>query len=119
MIQGLPREVDSECLDVRPAPAVFLRFEAPRVRVALPYASLLMLELALNEEQLELVFATHRVTVRGRKLARIYQTISEGAATQVSAATRPLPTDVKLMPVTSWVTEIRIEPVENNERSSR
>jgi hypothetical protein len=100
-------------------PAVFLRFEAPRMRVALPYASLLFVELALDEEELNLVFATHRVTLRGRKLARIHQAVCDGVATQVSVAANGLPPHSRTMPPAPWVGNLRVESVKNGDSGFR
>jgi len=119
MIEGRSTGVDPECLQVRPVPAVFLRFESPRLRVALPYSSLLWVELALNEEQLDLTFATHRVTIRGVRLARIFLAISEGTATQVAITRKQFPAGATLAPGVPLVGEIRVEPIDRDGPDSR
>lgn len=61
-------------------PASFLRLHSPREQVALPSASLIKLELTLDETAMELSFLTHRVTVTGRSLSEIYKAVPESEA---------------------------------------
>ena len=108
--------LNSGILETRDLPALFLRFKSPRMRVALPYASLLKIEITLRDEQIELAFATHRVTVRGAHLWRMYEAISLGRATQVAVNEKDFVVDALLKTSTPSVAEIRIEPLEPAER---
>jgi hypothetical protein len=103
-------------LETRDMPALFLRFESPRLRVALPYASLLKIEIALRDEQIELAFATHRVTVRGANLWRMYEAISLARATQIAVYEKDFSLEARLKTATPFVSEIRIDPLEPVER---
>ena len=60
------------CWETRDMPAAFLRLHSPRERVALPYSSLIKLELKNDATALELFCVTHRVMITGRNLAEIY-----------------------------------------------
>ena len=61
-------------------PAVFLRLQSAREQVALPYSSLIKLELKNDATAVELSYVTHRVMIAGRNLAEIYQAVAEAQA---------------------------------------
>ena len=68
------------CLESRDMPAVFLRLQLAREQVALPYSSLIKLELKNDATAVELSYVTHRVMIAGRNLAEIYQAVAEAQA---------------------------------------
>jgi hypothetical protein len=59
-------------------PVPYLRLESARQRLALPYATLLGIELATDDNSLKLDFASHQVTVHGKRLYEIYCSVSAG-----------------------------------------
>jgi len=78
------RPVDPGCLETRDTPAVCLRLESHRQRIAIPYALLLRAEISEDETACELTFATHQVSIRGRHLRHIYLAVSQAQAVQIS-----------------------------------
>lgn len=56
----------------------FLRIEAARVRVALPYSTLLSLTLSADGTTLILIFASTEVTVKGMRLHEVFCAIAKG-----------------------------------------
>ena len=100
-------------------PAVFLRLQSAREQVALPYSSLIKLELKNDATAVELSYVTHRVMIAGRNLAEIYQAVAEAQARLVMVATTDF-TGEFLMPVhRALVREIRIDPLDAEERRKR
>jgi len=71
-------KTSAECYITGERSAPFLRFETKRERMALPYATLLGIGLSLDEKCLELDFASHKVTVTGKRLYEIFCAISRG-----------------------------------------
>lgn len=72
------------CLETQDVPAVCLRLESHRQRLALPYALLLRTELSDDEANCVIVFATDAISVRGRHLGLVYLAVSQGQAVQIS-----------------------------------
>lgn len=107
------------CMETRDVPAVFVRLESPRLRTALPYASLIKLDLALNQEQLDLAFATHHVTVRGKNLQSIFDALSQAQATRIKVAETKFAVNAMLMSSTPFVSDIRVEPFDPVDRRRR
>ena len=97
-------------------PATFLRLHSPRERVALPYASLVKLELTLDETTLELSFITHRVTIAGRSLNEIYQAVTEAEARLVRVVSSDFADEAPVPSYKALVRAIRIEPLDAEER---
>ena len=80
MLKGSkPEDLSSpvRCLETREIPGLFLRLQSAREQVALPYASLIKLELKNDATAVELSFVTHRVMIFGRNLAEVYQAAAE------------------------------------------
>ena len=107
---------DPGCLETREMPATFLRLHSPRVQVALPYASLVKLELTLDETTLELSFITHRVTIAGRSLNEIYQAVTEAEARLVRVVSSDFADAAAVPSYKALVRAIRIEPLDAEER---
>ena len=104
------------CLETREMPATFLRLHSPRERVALPYSSLVKLELTLDETALELSFITHRVTITGRSLAEIYKAVTEAEARLVQVVSADFGSEAAVPSFKALVHGIRIEPLDADER---
>jgi len=68
----------NESYQTSPNPIPFLRLETPRERLALPYATLLGINLATDENSLQLDFASHQVTAHGKQLYEVFCSISSG-----------------------------------------
>jgi hypothetical protein len=68
----------NESYQTSPHPVPFLRFESPRERLALPYATLLGINLATDENSIQLDFASHQVTAHGKQLYEVFCSISFG-----------------------------------------
>lgn len=102
-----------ECMQTTTVPLLCLRLETPRERIALPYASLISMELAKNETTLILVYVTHRVTVKGRKLHEAHCALAAG---MVAALRIAVSCDTLHMPKPAAermaIDEIRILPVD-------
>lgn len=114
----LSRPRDPGCLDAQEVPAVCLRLQSHRQRLALPYALLLRIELSDDETACEIVFATHEVSVRGRHLRAVYLAVSQAQAAQISIGeSASLPEGTAFLG--SLVTEIRIEPTDESGRARR
>lgn len=100
-------------------PAVFLRLQSAREQVALPNSSLIKLELKSDATAVQLSFLTHRVMITGRHLAEIYQAVAEAQARLISVTEMDF-TGEFLMPAhRALVREIRIEPLDADERRKR
>jgi len=110
------RPRDPGCLETREIPATFLRLHSPREQVALPYASLIKLELTLDETALELSFVTHRVTITGRSLAEIYKAVTEVEARLVRVVAADFTAEAAVPSHKALVRAIRIEPLDADER---
>lgn len=98
------------CLVTQDVPAVCLRLQSHRQQIALPYALLLRVELAEDETNCMIFFATHEISVRGRHLREVYLAVSQAQAVQISTG---LSSDVSAGQayVGPLITEIRIEPI--------
>ena len=107
------------CLESRDMPAVFLRLQSAREQVALPYSSLIKLELKNDATAVELSYVTHRVMIAGRNLAEIYQAVAEAQARLVMVATTDFAGEVLMPAHRAPVREIRIEPMDAEERRKR
>jgi hypothetical protein len=93
--------------------AVFLRLETPRERLALPYATLLGLSLSVDDATLELDFASHKITVKGKRLYEVFCAISAGRSSALfarseveelalgSTVTLPIIAEIRIREVTS------------------
>lgn len=100
-------------------PAVFLRLESPREQVALPYSSLIKLSLKLDGTALELSYVTHRVTVLGKNLAEIYRAVAAAEARLVVVVAADFADEWNVPSYKALVREIRIEPLDTDERRKR
>ena len=107
------------CLEAREIPAVFLRLHTPREQIALPYASLVKLSLKLDETALELSFVTHHVVISGKNLGEIYKAVAEAYARIVSVAPENFSAEAQLPSYKALVREIRIDPLDADERRKR
>ncbi len=112
------QSLDPGCLETQAVPAVCLRLQSPRQRLALPYALLLCAELSEDETGCVITFATHEVSVRGRHLMGIYLAVSQGQAAQISIGDSAsfAEGDKYIGPL---VAEIRIEPADESGRARR
>ena len=116
-VEDLPSSV--RCLETRDMPAVFLRLQSAREQVALPYSSLIKLELKNDATAVELSYVTHRVMIAGRNLAEIYQAVAEAQARLVMVATTDFAGEFLMPAHRALVREIRIEPLDAEERRKR
>ena len=122
MLKGSkPEDLSSpvRCLETREIPGVFLRLQSTREQVALPYSSLIKLELKNDATAVELSFVTHRVMISGRNLAEIYQSVAEGQARVISVAATDFAGEFLMPAHRALVREIRIEPLDAEERRKR
>jgi len=112
------KPLSTGCLETRDIPAVCLRIESARQRVAIPYALLLLVELSEDRTQCEIAFATHKVIVRGHDLQYVYVAVSEGQARQIRAENpaKFLEGDAYYGPI---IAGIQIEPLDESERARR
>jgi hypothetical protein len=112
------RPRDPGCLDKQEVPAVCLRLHSHRQRLAIPYALLLRTELSDDETTCGITFATHEVSVRGRHLRTVYLAVSQGQAAQISVGeSASLPEGAAFLG--PFVTEVRIEPLDESGRARR
>ena len=109
----------THCLETRGMPAVFLRLQSAREQVALPYSSLIKLELKNDVTAVELSYVTHRVMITGRNLAEIYRAVAEAQARLISVATTDFAGEFLMPAHQALVREIRIEPLDAEERRKR
>jgi hypothetical protein len=117
--KGFDPSADPRCVESREMPAVFLRLQSPREQVALPYSSLIKLSLKTDGTALELSYVTHRVTVGGKNLAEIYKAVAEAEARLIAVVAEDFADEGKLPSYKALVREIRIEPLDADERSKR
>jgi len=110
------RPADPRCVETREVPAAFLRLQSPREQVALPYSSLIKLSLKTDGTALELSYVTHRVTVIGKNLGEIYKAVAEVEARLVTVVAEDFADAAKLPSYKALVREIRIEPLDAEER---
>jgi hypothetical protein len=68
-------------------PVPFLRLESSRQRLALPYATLLGLDLATDDNRLRIDFASYQITAQGKRLYEIYCALSAGTCAALFART--------------------------------
>lgn len=109
----------THCLETRGMPAVFLRLQSAREQVALPYSSLIKLELKNDATAVELSFVTHRVLITGRNLAEIYRAVAEAEARLIAVLALDFPEEARGLSSNLFVSEIRIAPLEPEERRKR
>lgn len=119
---------ERNCLITSASPTLCLRLETPRERLALPYAGLVSVSLSVDDTAMTIVFVTHRVTIKGRKLYPIYGEVAAGSAHGLEVGRRmelPKPTHQysPLQPREApreiyAIVSIRIEPVEAGEPKS-
>ncbi len=100
-------------------PAVFLRLQSAREQVALPYSSLIKLELKNDATAVELSFVTHRVVITGKNLTEIYRAVAEAEARLVAVLNSDFPAEARGLAPNLSVSEIRIDPLEPEERRKR
>lgn len=113
------RPADPRCIETRETPAAFLRLQSPREQVALPYSSLLKLTLKTGGTALELSYITHRVTVIGKNLDVIYKAVAEVEARLVTVVAEDFADAARLPSYMALVREIRIDPLDADERRKR
>lgn len=113
-----PSPHDPGCLVAQPVPALCLRLQSHRHRIALPYALLLRAELSEDDSACMIMFATHTVHVQGRHLERLYIAVSQGLAAQVGIgrAEKFSEGDLHGDPL---VTQVRIEPIMESDKTRR
>lgn len=104
----------AECYIAGDQPAPFLRLETKRERMALPYAMLLGIVLSLDETSMELDFASHKVTVSGKRLYEVFCAISAGQGQALLALGTG--EEFALGPVTKapYIQDIRIKSLESS-----
>jgi hypothetical protein len=90
--------------------------QSAREQVALPYSSLIKLELKNDATAVELSYVTHRVMITGRNLAEVFQAVAEAQARVISVATTDFTGEFLMPPHRALVREIRIEPLDAGER---
>ena len=102
----------AECYIAGERPAPFLRLETKRERMALPYAMLLGIVLSLDETSMELDFASHKVTIAGKRLYEVFCAISAGQGQALLALGTG--EEFSLGPVAKapYIKDIRIKPVD-------
>ncbi len=100
-------------------PAVFLRLQSAREQVALPYSSLIKLELKNDATAVELSFVTHRVMITGKNLTAIYRAVAEAEARLIAVLSLDFPEEARGSSSNLLVSEIRIEPLEPEDRRKR
>ncbi len=109
----------THCLETRGMPAVFLRLQSAREQVALPYSSLIKLELKNDATAVELSFVTHRVMITGKNLTAIYRAVAEAEARLIAVLSLDFPEEARGSSSNLLVSEIRIEPLEPEDRRKR
>lgn len=102
----------TECYSTSDRSAPFLRLETKRERMALPYATLLGIVLSLDESSLELDFASHRVTVIGKRLYEVFCAISAGHGQALFAHPESVEMTAGPNSKIPLIREIRIKAVE-------
>ena len=105
----------AECYVTSDHSVGFLRFETPRERLSLPYATLLGFTLSNDETILELDYASHKITVKGKRLYEVFCVLSAGIGQALIA--RPETDALILGPSAKapFIQEIRIKPVTTDE----
>ncbi len=93
--------------------------QSAREQVALSYSSLIKLEMKNDATAVELSFVPHRVMIAGRNLAEIYQAVAEAQARVVMVATTDFSGEFLMPANRALVREIRIEPLDADERRKR
>ena len=106
------------CLVTQDVPAVCLRLQSHRQQLALPYALLLRVELSEDETNCVILFATHKISVRGRYLREVYLAVSQAQAAEVSIGQSEILRDGATF-LGPLVTEVRIEPTDESGRARR
>ena len=100
-------------------PAVFLRLQSSREQVALPYSSLVKLELKNDATAVELSFVTHRVMITGKNLTEISRAVAEAEARLIAVLAMDFPEEARGSSSNLLVSEIRINPLETEDRRKR
>lgn len=85
----------------------------------MPYSSLIKLSLKTDGTALELSYVTHRVTVIGKNLGEIYKAVAEVEARLLTVVAEDFADAASLPSYTALVREIRIEPLDADERRKR
>lgn len=117
-VLGQEQPVNLRCLVTRDVPAVCLRLQSHRQRIALPYALLLRVELSEDETTCAITFATHEVSVQGRHLEQVYLALSQGQAVQIGIGqSESIPEGTSVLG--PLVTQVRIEPLAESDRTRR
>jgi len=98
-----------ECYQANEYLAPFLRIETPRDKMALPYSTLLGITLSTDESILELDFASHSVTIKGRRLYEVFCIIASGRGEALFAKSRS--DDMEIPPTSKipFISEMRIK----------
>lgn len=105
-------QTPTECYLSSERSAPFLRLETKRERMALPYALLLGIVLSLDETTLELDFASHKVTVTGKRLYEVFCAISIGHGHTLLALGKAEEFTLGPAAKAPYIHDIRIKPVE-------
>jgi hypothetical protein len=117
-VPGQEQPINPQCLVTRDVPAVCLRLQSHRQRIALPYALLLRVELSEDETTCAITFATHEVSVQGRHLEQVYLAVSQGQAVQIGIGqSESLAEGATILG--PLVTQVRIEPIAESDRARR
>jgi len=106
------------CLVTQDVPAVCLRLQSHRQQLALPYAFLLRVELSEDETNCVIIFATHKISVRGRHLREVYLAVSQAQATEISIGQSATLRDGSRF-LGPLVTDVLIEPTDESGRARR
>ena len=115
---GEDRPRNPGCLTTQDVPAVCLRLQSHRQRLALPYALLLRAELSEDATTCVIVFATHLISVRGRYLREVYLAVSQGQAAEISIGQSEYLREGTAY-LGALVTEVQIEPTDESGRARR
>lgn len=109
-----------ECLSTSTTPLLCLRIESARERLALPYASLVAIQLSMDDTAVVIFFVTHKITLKGRHLAEVYNAVATGTAAMLAIGRKTFQSSIKpanparppkeLEPIT--ISDIRIESVD-------
>lgn len=106
------------CLDTRDIPAVCLRLESHRQRIAIPYALLLKVEISDDDTVCVLTFGTHKVHVRGRHLRDVYVAVSQAQAVQLNTGLSSGVPEGRAF-AGPLISEIRIAPIDEADLTKR
>jgi hypothetical protein len=113
------REIPPEtgCLVTTPVPAVCLRLNSRRERIAIPYAMLLRVEISDGEKLCDLTFATHIIHVRGENIDEVFVAVSQAKAVELRIRSDVFAAgEFYRGPL---ITQISIEPLDESLRTKR